>query len=133
MMNNVTKLSILNFNPFGKVIAVSLLIFAMIAASCASYVKVHPEPINIQSVVEPGDKVKIVTKDNREIELVVVDVNDVAIKGKNETVFFVDISKLEEMTSSAGENTLVIIGITTAAALTGVLMAPAFIQPPTLE
>jgi len=102
----------LSFNPSGKILAVYLLILAMISTSCASYVKVHPEPVNIQSVVEPGDTVKMVTKDNREIEFVVVEVSDEAIIGENETVYFRDISKLEEMSVSAGKNVLIIIGIT---------------------
>jgi len=97
-------------NPFGKILAVFLLIVAMIATSCASYVKVHPEPVNIQSVLKQGDTVKIVTKDNREIEFIVVEVSDEAIIGENETVLFTDISTLEKMSVSAGKNTLVITG-----------------------
>jgi len=103
-------------NTSRKELAVFFLMVAMIATSCASYVKVHPEPINIQSVVKPGDTVKMVTKDNREIEFVVVEVSDEAIIGENETVNFRDISKLEEMSVSAGKNVLVIIGISAGAA-----------------
>ena len=108
-------------NTFGKSLAVFFLIVAMIATSCASYVKVHPEPVNIQSILKQGDTVKIVTKDNREIEFVVVEVSDEAIIGQNETVLFTDISKLEEMSVSAGENILVITVITlgTAACVMG--------------
>jgi len=112
-------IAFLRFNPFGKILAVFFLIVAMIATSCASYVKVHPERINIQSVLKQGDTVKIVTKDNREIEFIVVEVSDEAIIGENETVLFTDISKLEEMSVSAGENVLIIIGFTAGAAAQG--------------
>jgi len=100
-------------------LAVFLLILAIIATSCASYVKVHPEPKNIQSVVKKGDTVKIVSKDNKEIEFIVVEVSDEAIIGENEKVLFTDITKLEEMTVSAGKNVLIIIGITTGVAASG--------------
>jgi len=104
-------------------LAVFFLMLAMIATSCASYVKVHSEPINIQSVVKKGDTVKIVTEDNKEIEFVVVEVSDEAIIGENEKVLFTDISNLEEMSVSAGENVLIIIGITTGAVVEGILDA----------
>jgi len=84
----------------------------MIATSCASYVKVHPEPKNIQSVIKQGDTVRIVTKDNREIEFIVIEVSDEAIIGENETVLFTDIFILEEMSVSTGENVLYKIGTT---------------------
>ena len=93
-------------------LAVFFLILAIIATSCASYVKVHPEPKNIQSVVKKGDTVKIVTEDNKEIEFVVVEVSDEAIIGENEKVLFTDISILEEMNVSSGENILYKIGTT---------------------
>ena len=71
----------------------------------------HPERINIQSLLRQGDTVKIVTKDNREIEFIVVEVSDEAIIGENETVLFSDISKLEEKRlSEQGKNALVITG-----------------------
>jgi len=86
----------------------------MIATSCASYAKVHPEPINIQSLLKKGDTVRIVTKDNKEIEFVVVKVSDEAIIGENEKVLFTDIFILEEMSVSTGENVVIIINKITA-------------------
>jgi len=79
----------------------------MIATSCASYLKVPSEPINIQSLLKKGDTVRIVAKDKREIEfvvVVVVEVSDEAIIGENEKVLFTDIFILEETSVSAGEN-----------------------------
>jgi len=97
-------------NPFGKGLMLVFMVCNLITASCASYAKVYPEPIHIQSLITPGDTVKIVTKDNREIEFVVVEVSDEAIIGENETVLFTDISTLEKMNVSAGKNALVITG-----------------------
>jgi len=102
-------------------LAVFLLILAIIATSCASYVKVHSEPINIQSLLKKGDTVRIVTKDNREIEFIVIEVSDEAIIGENEKVLFTDIFILEEMSVSAGENAGIVIGTTAGAAAGGFL------------
>jgi len=65
---------------------------------------VHPEPINIKSVIAPGDIVRVTTKDNRKVEFEVVEVTDEAIIGENETIYFTNISKLEEMTATGDEN-----------------------------
>jgi len=98
-------------NPYGKGLMLVFMVCNLITVSCASYVKVHPERINIQSLLRQGDTVKIVTKDNREIEFKVVEVSDEAIIGENETVLFTDISKLEEKgLSEQGKNALVITG-----------------------
>ena len=94
-------------------------ILSLVLASCASHVAVHPEPINIQSVIEPGDTVIVVTKDDQEVEFVVVEVTDESIVGENEKVLFTDITKLEEETVSAGENFLIITVITLGAAAQG--------------
>ena len=90
-------------------LAVFFLILNMIATSCASYLKVHSEPINIQSLLKKGDTVRIVAKDKREIEFVVVEVSDEAIIGENEKVLFTDIFILEEMSVSTEENIVIII------------------------
>jgi len=61
-------------------------------------VNVCPEPINIKSIIAPGDIVRVTTKDKREVEFKVVEVTDEAIIGDTETIDFSNISKLEEMT-----------------------------------
>ena len=48
----------------------------LISFSCASHRAVYPDPVNIQSLIKPGDKVKIVTIDNEEAEFEVVEVTD---------------------------------------------------------
>ena len=52
-----------------------LIVFLFILASCSSHTEVYLDPVNIKSVIQPGDKVKIVTKDNQDIEFVVKEVN----------------------------------------------------------
>jgi hypothetical protein len=103
----------------GKLLTTIFLTLSLISASCASHTAVYPEPVNIQSVIKPGDTVKIVTKDNKETEFLVVEVTDEAIVGENETVLFADITKLEEETVSAGENFLIITIMTLGAAAEG--------------
>jgi len=96
----------------GKLLTAIFLTLSLISASCASHTAVYPEPVNIQSVIKPGDTVKIVTKDNEETSFVVVEVTDEAIVGESETVLFTDITKLQEQTVSAGKNFLIISIIT---------------------
>ena len=104
----------------GKLLTAIFLTISLISASCASHTAVYPEPVNIQSVIEPGDTVRIVTKDNEETEFVVIEVTEEAIVGESETVLFTDIVKLQEQTVSAGENfgiiTIITLGIATGGA-----------------
>jgi len=87
-------------------LVVFFLILTIIATSCTSYEKVRPERINTQTLLRKGDTVRIVTKDKREVEFVVVEVSDEAIIGENEKVLFTDIYLLEEKSGSAGETVL---------------------------
>jgi hypothetical protein len=98
-----------------KYFALILIVFSFIIGSCASYSKVYPEPEIVQSVIEPGDKVKIVTDDNEETTFVVVEVTDESIVGESETVLFTDIKRLKKQTRSAGWNFL----FTTIGAISG--------------
>ena len=88
----------------GKLLTVMFLTLSLISVSCASRTLVNPEPVNIQSAIKEGDYVKIITKDNKKIDLIVVEVTDEAIVGESETVLFADITKLQEQTVRAGES-----------------------------
>ena len=107
----------------GKLLMAIFLILCVIFASCASHTAVYPDPVNIQSVIKPGDTVKIVTKDNQETEFVVTEVTDEAIVGENQKILFTDITKFEQQTVSAGENfmiiTLITLGVAAGAAFSG--------------
>ena len=87
----------------------ALLIFTIIpllACSCApTYHPVYPEPVNINTIIKPGESVKITTKDEKEYEFIVVEITDDAIIGETDKVLFTDIYKLQEMTVTSGENT----------------------------
>lgn len=80
----------------------------LIIASCASHTAVYPDPVNIKSVIKPGDTVKVVTKDNQETEFVVTEVTDKAIIGENIKVPLNDITGMKQETVSARENLLII-------------------------
>lgn len=104
MQRSDTKTLFMNF-PTGKLLTVMFLVVSVIFASCvASYTGVYTDPVSIQSIIKPGDTVKIVTKDNEETSFVVVEVTDEAIVGESETVLFTDITKLQKQTVKAGEN-----------------------------
>jgi len=104
-----------------KYFAFMLLVFSLILGSCASHTAVYPDPVNIQSVIKPGDTVKVVTKDNQETEFVVTEVTDEAIIGENIRVPLNDITGIEEETVSAGKNafiiTILILGVASAVIL----------------
>ncbi len=80
----------------------ALLIFTIIpllSYSCApTYHPVYPEPVNINTIIKPGESVKITTKDEKEYEFEVVEITDDAIVGETEKVLFTDIYKLQEIT-----------------------------------
>ena len=98
-MNNQTK-----NNRFCESLILTLgLNFILI--SCASYTKLIPEPPNIQSSLEIGDTVKVLTKDGREIEFKITEISPDELIGENESVKFDEISQLELMTASAKDNT----------------------------
>lgn len=96
-----------------------LFIASLISVSCASHTAVYPDPVNIKSVIKPGDTVIVMTKDNQETEFVVTEVTDEAIVGENQKVLFTDIAKLQEQTVSAGENFGIITLMTIGAAAEG--------------
>ncbi len=103
--------------------ATILAAFLLILASCASHTAVYPDPVNIQSVIEPGDTVKIVTKDNQETEFEVTEVTDEAIFGENIKVLLSDITGMKQETVSAGKNALMIT-ILTVGVTSAVILAP---------
>jgi hypothetical protein len=110
----------------GKLLTAIFLTISLISASCASHTAVYPDPVNIQSEIEPGDTVKIVTKDNEETSFVVVEVTEEAIVGESETVLFADITELQEQTVSAEKKFLWISILTLGLATFAVLSIATF-------
>ena len=95
-----------------KSIFIFCLSLLILSVSCASHTAVYPDPVNIQSVIQTGDKVKIVTNDNQEAEFVVTEVNDEYIIGENIKVPLKDITGMKEETVSAGKNALIVTVLT---------------------
>ena len=91
-------------------------IFILSFASCASYIPLNPEKENLDLMVKKGDELKIKTKKNEEIELKVEYLTDNEIIGEKKTVLFSDISEIEKMTASSGENILGVVLVSLLAA-----------------
>ena len=83
-----------------KLLSTILLTVLLTSASCVTHESIPPAPGNIQALIQPGDKVRVVTKDNEETEFVVVEVTDEAIVGENEKILFADIEEVEEVKTS---------------------------------
>ncbi len=81
-----------------------LLTFFVSCSPFASYVGIKNNPSSIQTLIEPGDKVKIITKDDEEISFVVVEVTDDAILGESDRVQFTNVGKLQKETVSGTAN-----------------------------
>jgi len=99
-----------------NLLTISLFVFSLLAYSCApTYDPVYPEPVNIKSIITPGETVIITTKDEKVYEFEVVEITDDAIVGESEKVLFTDIHKLQEMTATSfnktGDNILLILEV----------------------
>jgi PDZ domain-containing secreted protein len=96
-------------------IRLSIFIFTTIiflALSCApTYAPVYPEPVNIKTIIKPGDTVKVTTKDNIEYEFEVVNITEDSIIGKSVTLRFEDIDKYQKMVESSGKRTAKSVGV----------------------
>ncbi len=109
------KLKNLHKSAFLIILAISLMV-----ASCApKYINIHPDSLNIEMEIKPGDNVKITTLDFNEYEFTVVEVTEEAILGESEKVLVDDISTLQEMTETSQKRTLKVIGGTVLVALYG--------------
>jgi len=101
-------------------------VFVMITAvvSCSpKYMPVYSGPKTIQLKLGKGDRVKIVTKDQREFELTVLEIGSDSIIGDSEKVHFSDISSLELMIKDSGEATADLLGLILVSIIIGGLSA----------
>jgi len=74
----------------------AVLIMCLLVSSCTS-LKVVQIFDNIRSDIHEGDRVKIVTKDGRDVEFKVVSVTSEGVAGDNQQVIrFSDVAKLEK-------------------------------------
>jgi hypothetical protein len=110
----------------GQTLTSVVLIICLLVASCTSY-KVVPISDNIGSDIHEGDRVKIVTKDGRDLEFKVVSVTSEGVIGENQQVIrFSDVAKLEKEEVSAAKTAGLTGGIVLAlAALFLIIVAAA--------
>jgi len=85
----------------GQALTSAVLIMCLLVSSCTS-LKVVQISDNIRSDIHEGDRVKIVTKDGRDVEFKVVSVTSEGVTGDNQQVIrFSDVAKLEKEELSA--------------------------------
>ena len=88
----------MKLKTFNQFMLFTIIIITFLAYSCApTYSPVNPEPVNIKTIIKPGESVKVTTKDNKEYEFIVVEITEDAIVGETEKVLFEDINKLQKM------------------------------------
>jgi len=80
----------------GQRLTSAVLIMCLLVSSCTSF-KVVQISDNVTSDIHEGDRVKIVTKDGRDVEFKVVSVTSEGVTGDNQQVIrFSDVAKLEK-------------------------------------
>ncbi|MDH5347678.1 MAG: hypothetical protein OEY60_16095 [Nitrospira sp.] len=85
----------------GQTLTSAVLVMCLLVSSCTS-LKVVQISDNITSDIHEGDRVKIVTKDGRDVEFKVVSVTSEDVTGDNQQVIrFSDVAKLEKEEVSA--------------------------------
>ena len=84
-----------------SIVLIHVLIVVLLA-SCASYHYEVVRPLdNLQSTLESGDTVRIVTKDGRDLEFPIVFITSEAIVGEEQQVLFTEIAEVKKMEVSA--------------------------------
>ncbi len=74
---------------------------------------VQPLPVDRQqlaSELEPGDRVEVVTKDGRRLELEVDGVDEQGLRGTSQQILYSDIETLSRKKVSVGRTALVALG-----------------------
>ena len=88
-----------------------VLVMCVLLASCTSYTVVQI-PDNIESEIHEGDKVKIVTKDGRDLEFKVVSVTSEGVIGENTKSYASLMCQLGEREGSAIKTAcLIVLGL----------------------
>lgn len=99
----------------GQTLTSAVLIMCLLVSSCTS-LKVVQISDNITSDLHEGDRVKIVTKDGRDVEFKVVSVTSESVTGDNQQVIrFSDVAKLEKeelsVVKTAGLAGAIVLGL----------------------
>ena len=103
------------YTPFFKFISI-LVIINLIGCTSLQTIEVPPdklhEQIRRENLVKVGDKVRIITEDQKEHQFVVTAIYEDEIRGKDVTVPIDSIVTLETREFSAGKTVLLGVGIT---------------------
>ncbi len=99
----------------GQTLTSAVLVMCLLVSSCTSF-RVVQISDNITSDIHEGDRVKIVTKDGRDVEFKVVSVTSEGVTGDNQQVIrFSDVAKLEKaevsVLKSAGLTGGIVLGL----------------------
>ncbi len=81
-----------------------LLLLPLVLSACAQWWQVRPYPEFVQAEIEPGDKLRIETRDGLRSKLVVVAVREDRIIGDQQTILLDDIVSLEKHSEVAPAN-----------------------------
>jgi hypothetical protein len=104
-----------DYTPFFKFISI-LVIINLIGCTSLQTIEVPPdklhEQIRRENLVKVGDKVRIITEDQKEHQFVVTAIYEDEIRGKDVTVPIDSIVTLETREFSAGKTVLLGVGIT---------------------
>lgn len=96
---------------------------ALVVASCTTTRPIDPgAPARIVEEVQPGDRVKITTRDGRELEFEVVTVEPDALVGAEQRVARGEIANLEVTQTSVAKTSALVGGIYLAFLLVMVLL-----------
>lgn len=96
----------MKLNCFNKLILLTIITVSFTIYSCApTYQSVYPEPVNIKTIITPGESVRVTTKDGIVHEFVVTEITDEALIGESNKILFKEINQLQEMTVTAEEKT----------------------------
>ena len=107
-------------------------LIVVLLTSCASYTyKEFARLDNLQSTLIPGDTVRIVIKDGRDLEFTIEAVTSEEIVGDGQRVLFSDIAKLEERelgdTQEDGSTASTVLSWLSHEILVGVLLVIPFL------
>ena len=114
-----------------SIVLINALIVVLLT-SCASYTYKEFAPLdNLQSTLIPGDTVRIVIKDGRDLEFTIEAVTSEEIVGDGQRVLFSDIAKLEERelgdTQEDGSTASTVLSWLSLEILVGVLLVIPFL------
>jgi hypothetical protein len=111
---------------FGKLISI-LVIINLIGCTSLQTIEAPPdklhEQIRHENLVKVGDKVKIVTEDQKEHEFVVTATNENEIRGEDITIPIDSIVAVQTREFSAGKTALLVGGVTASTILLMVIIA----------